>query len=68
MTPCSGLIARGRIRFRGETQQRACQYCHPCNSGAPAAIPHSRGTLLLSCTQASVAEFRRQTLALDEAR
>ncbi len=40
----------------------------PCNSGAPAVIARSGGALLLSCTQASVAEFRRQTLALDDPR
>jgi hypothetical protein len=37
-------------------------------SGTPAVISRMRGVLLLSCTQASVAEFRRQTLALNELR
>jgi len=32
----------------------------------PAVVARTRGALLLSCTQASVAEFRRQTLAPDE--
>src|SRR3954453_1082023 len=36
------------------------------NSGARAVIARSRGALLLSRTQASVAEFRRETLARDE--
>ena len=39
------------------------RYRVPCNSGAPAVIARTRGALLLSCTQASVAEFRRETLA-----
>jgi hypothetical protein len=38
------------------------------NSGAPAVISPTRGALLLSCTQASVAELRRQTLATDDLR
>jgi hypothetical protein len=38
----------------------------PRNSGTPAVIAGSRGALLLSCTQASVAELRRQTLASDD--
>src|SRR5215216_4936137 len=38
----------------------------PYNSGAPAVISRTRGALLLSWTQASVAEFRRETLAPDE--
>jgi hypothetical protein len=36
--------------------------------GAPAVIARTRGALLLSCTQASVAELRRPTLAPDELR
>ena len=32
---------------------------------APAVIARTRGALLLSCTQASVAEAGRETLALD---
>ena len=51
--------------IRGK-RQRPVRYRLPCNSGAPAVIARTRGALLLSCTQASVAEFRRETLAPDE--
>jgi hypothetical protein len=34
--------------------------------GRAGVIARARGALLLSCTQASVGEFRRQTLAPDE--
>ena len=62
-------LARGRLRprfcIRGE-RSRPVRYRLPCNSGAPAVVACTRGALLLSCTQASVAEFRRQALAPDE--
>jgi len=48
-------------------RQRQWHYRFPCNSGA-AVIARTRGALLLSCTQAIVAEFRRQTLGPDEQR
>ena len=51
-----------------ERQQSRSRYRVPCNSRAPAVIFCTRGALLLSCTQASVAEFRRQTLAPDDVR
>ena len=55
-------------RRRTSKQQSRCRYRVPCNSGAPADTSRTRGALLLSCTQASVAEFRRQTLAPDDTR
>jgi hypothetical protein len=42
------------------------QCSYPCNSGAPAVISRALVALLLSCARASVAEFRRQTLAPDD--
>ena len=48
-------------------EQQRCRHCPlPCNSGVPAVLSRTRGALLLSCTSASVAESRRQTLAPDE--
>ena len=52
-------------RIRGNAAAIA-PLLRPCNSRAPAVIFRTRGALLLSCTQASVAEFRRQALAPDE--
>jgi hypothetical protein len=49
-----------------ERQQRQPRCRVPCNSGAPAVISRTRYALLLSCTQASVAELRCQTLAPDD--
>jgi hypothetical protein len=49
-----------------EKQQRHLRYRVPCNPGARVLISRARGALLLSCTQASVAEFRRQMLAPDD--
>ena len=49
-------------------QQRRAGRSYPCNSGAPADISRTRRALLLSYTQASVAEFRRETLAPDDER
>jgi hypothetical protein len=37
-----------------------------CNSRSPTVVSRTLGALLLSCTQASVAEYRRQTLAPDD--
>ena len=57
-----GAVVRG---LSGDLDT-AARLCIPCNSGAPAVISRTRRALLLSCTQAIVAEFRRQTLAPDD--
>jgi hypothetical protein len=62
---CSHPRANDRCYLR-EKQQRSARYRVPCNSGAPAVISRTRGALPRSCTQASVAELRRQTLTPDE--
>jgi hypothetical protein len=54
---------RGQGAEGGAARPRSC---FPCNSGAPALISRARGALLLSCTQASVADFGRQVLASDD--
>jgi hypothetical protein len=62
--PIGGSSSTVAVATRQRQQRRAdCSY--PCSSGAPALISRAHGALLLSCTQASVAEFRRQTLAPD---
>jgi len=49
----------------GEIRGRTDTYRFPCNSGAPTVISRTPGALALWFTQASVAEFRRQTLDPD---
>ena len=64
----TGRQRNGRRAEAALRRGRACRHrcCFPCNSGAPAVISRARGALLLSCTQASVAEFGRPTPAPDE--
>jgi hypothetical protein len=63
--PIGGSLSTVAVAMRQMQQRRAdCPY--PCNSGAPAVISRPRGALLVSCTQASVAESKRQTLAPDD--
>jgi hypothetical protein len=68
--PAAGVHRRavGARAASASVERQRCRrrYRVPCNSRAPAVISRTRGALLLSCTQASVAEFRRQTLAPDE--
>ena len=60
--------ACGPRELRGRGAARRGPAAPACNSGAPAVISRTRGALLLSRRQASVAEFRRQTFTPDEGR
>jgi hypothetical protein len=51
---------------RGSTRHEASALRIPCNSVIAAVISRTRGALLLSCVQASVAESRRRTPVPDE--
>jgi hypothetical protein len=65
-TPLTTLPHASPFACQQERAGASIGRSYPCNSGAPAVIARTRGALLLSCTQASVAELRRQTLAPDD--
>jgi hypothetical protein len=66
---CRPATARGALALSPDrsTPAHAPTHCSdPCNSVTAAVISRTRGALLLSCVQASVAESRRRTPVPDE--